>query len=105
LLLYWNHVDGKYSVSYERWCFGLYTKVTLQQPTVNSCQYGESLFTKRRQMDINLFSITSQSHRSREIDGEKFHIFGSVHAMKTEIPPFDSEIKDQLVPNDSDSHY
>jgi hypothetical protein len=22
------------------------------------------------------------------------HIFGSVHAMKTEIPPFDSEIKD-----------
>ena len=23
-----------------------------------------------------------------------FHIFGSVHAMKTEIPPFDSEIKD-----------
>ena len=25
---------------------------------------------------------------------EKFHIFGSVHAMKTEIPPFDSEIKD-----------
>ena len=45
------------------------------------------------------------SHLSREIDGEKFHIFGSVHAMKTEIPPFDSEIKDQLVPNDSDSHY
>ena len=23
-----------------------------------------------------------------------FHIFGSVHAMKTEIPPFDSELKD-----------
>ena len=45
--------------------------------------------------------ITSQSRRA--IDGEKFHIFGSVHAMKTEIPPFDSEIKDQLVPNDSDS--
>jgi hypothetical protein len=30
---------------------------------------------------------------------------GSVHAMKTEIPPFDSEIKDQLIPNDSYSHY
>jgi hypothetical protein len=25
-----------------------------------------------------------------------FHIFGSVHAMKTEIPPFDSEIKDSI---------
>ena len=25
--------------------------------------------------------------------------------MKTEIPPFDSEIKDQLIPSDSYSHY
>ena len=35
-----------------------------------------------------------------------FHIFGSVHAMKTEIPPFDlTDIKDQLIPHDSYSHY
>ena len=45
--------------------------------------------------DWNLYSFAPQA--------EKFHIFGSVHAMKTEIQPFDSEIKDQLVPNDSDS--
>jgi hypothetical protein len=50
-------------------------------------------------------SYTSQASfidRARST-AEKFHIFGSVHAMKTEIPPFDSEIKYQLVPNDSDS--
>ena len=63
----------------------------------NLCSYCNITF-------LNSFD-TNQSHRSREIDGAKFHIFGSVHAMKTEIPPFDSEIKDQLVPNDSDSHY
>ena len=38
-------------------------------------------------------SQTSFIDRARST-AEKFHIFGSVHAMKTEIPPFDSEIKD-----------
>jgi hypothetical protein len=54
---------------------------------------------------IFLFLTTSQSRRHLEDDDKKFHIFGSVHAMKTEIPPFDSEIKDQLIPSDSYSHY
>ena len=35
------------------------------------------------------------------LTARNFISFGSVHAMKTEIPPFDSEIKDQLIPNDS----
>jgi hypothetical protein len=41
-----------------------------------------------------LFLPTPQSRRSALNDGKKFDIFGSVHAMKTEISPFDSEIKD-----------
>jgi hypothetical protein len=55
--------------------------------------------------ELNLFIDRSQSRRPRELDGSYFNIFGSVHAMKTEIPPFDSEIKDILIPNDSYSHY
>jgi hypothetical protein len=35
---------------------------------------------------IGLNSLTPQPNRVK-----CFHIFGSVHAMKTEIPPFDSE--------------
>jgi hypothetical protein len=59
-------------------------------------------------VDNDLHAIYSFASQASFIDrarstAEKFHIFGSVHAMKTEIPPFDSEIKDQLVPNDSDS--
>ena len=41
-----------------------------------------------------LLSTTDQLRRSVLNDCVKFNIFGSVHAMKTEIPPFDSEIKD-----------
>jgi hypothetical protein len=46
--------------------------------------------------NILLNSFLSQASlvdRERSM-GYKFHFFGSVHAMKTEIPPFDSEIKD-----------
>jgi hypothetical protein len=43
---------------------------------------------------VKLFSTTSQFRRSVLNDCEKFNIFGSVHAMNTEISPFDSEIKD-----------
>jgi hypothetical protein len=32
-------------------------------------------------------------------------IFGSVHVMKTKIPPFDSVKQYQLIPHDSFSHY
>jgi hypothetical protein len=39
------------------------------------------------------------------LTARNFISLGSVHAMKTEIPPFDSEIKDQLAPNDSYSHH
>ena len=43
--------------------------------------------------------INKEISQASFIDRERstalcFHIFGSVHAMKTEIPPFDSEIKD-----------
>jgi hypothetical protein len=43
---------------------------------------------------ILLFFDRSISRRSRAVGSSYFNIFGSVHAMKTEIPPFDSEIKD-----------
>jgi hypothetical protein len=54
-----------------------------------------------------LLSTTAQLRRSVLNDCVKFNIFGSVHAMKTEIPPFDSEIKAkiQLIPPYSYSHY
>jgi hypothetical protein len=41
-----------------------------------------------------LLSTTAQLRRSVLNDCVKFNIFASVHAMKTEIPPFDSERKD-----------
>jgi hypothetical protein len=44
-------------------------------------------------INYSFASRPSSIDRARST-AEKFHIFGSVHAMKTEIPPFDSEIKD-----------
>jgi hypothetical protein len=43
---------------------------------------------------INSFASRPSFVDRARSTAEKFHIFGSVHAMKTEIPPFDSEIKD-----------
>jgi hypothetical protein len=51
--------------------------------------------------NLKLLIDISQSRRPREVDGSYFNIFGLVHAMKTEIPPFDSEIKDILIRNDT----
>jgi hypothetical protein len=44
--------------------------------------------------DFNSFASQASFIDRARSTAEKFHIFGSVHAMKTEIPPFDSEIKD-----------
>ena len=43
---------------------------------------------------VNSFASQASFIDRARSTAEKFHIFGSVHAMKTEIPPFDSEIKD-----------
>jgi hypothetical protein len=43
---------------------------------------------------INSFASQASFIDRTRSTAEKFHIFGSVHAMKTEIPPFDSDIKD-----------
>jgi uncharacterized membrane protein YjjP (DUF1212 family) len=43
---------------------------------------------------LKFLFTTAQLRHSVLNDCVKFNIFGSVHAMKTEIPPFDSEIKD-----------
>ena len=40
------------------------------------------------------FKAQASSVNRERLTALCFHIFGSVHAMKTEIPPFDSEIKD-----------
>ena len=50
---------------------------------------------------IRLFKLNSFASQPSRVDLErstakKFHTFDSVHAMKTEIPPFDSEIKDSI---------
>ena len=52
------------------------------------------LTVNRCKIHINSFASGPSSIDRARSTAEKFHIFGSVHAMKTEIPPFDSEIKD-----------
>jgi hypothetical protein len=58
----------------------------------------------------NTAVINSLSPHPSRVDPERstarnFTPSVQVHAMKTEIPPFGSELKDKLVPNDSYSHY
>ena len=60
------------------------------------CQYGKRRIIVMSMCVLKLLSTTAQLRRSLSVlnDCVKFNIFGSVHAMKTEIPPFDSKIKD-----------
>ena len=44
--------------------------------------------------DINSFKAQASLVNRERLTALCFHIFGSMHAMETEIPPFDSEIKD-----------
>ena len=82
-------LNAALSVNIARKCTGRISKFKLDNTECNA----------RSSRVIALLAFNSFASQASLIDrarstAEKFHIFGSVHAMKTEIPPFDSDIKD-----------